>query len=203
MRQDLVLSRPARARSPNRPSPLVAVLRRLRAFPLPGYAGAALTAVLTGIVVNALTLQHERHPAPFFAPHPPASVASSGSTPAAPPASPAAPPAVAKAEDAAPAAVLPPERPASLGAVQEPMPPRRVDAISDILREDTPREGQKPILVAQNALIKLGYQLRADGVENPATLGALHEFERAHGLPVSAELTPRLLKHLTVAAAGR
>ncbi len=192
MRHDSVLTRPARAAQP---SAFVVVLRRLRAFPLRGYAGAALTAVLTGIVVNALTMQHQRHPAPFFAPHPAASVAAPA--PLAPPSP--APPAARPADDA-PAIVLPPERPASLGAVQEPTPPRRSDAIGDILREEAPRESSRPVLAAQNALIKLGYQVRADGVANSATLIALREFERAHGLPVSTELTPRLLRHLAAAA---
>jgi hypothetical protein len=195
MRHDSVLTRPARTAQPRA---LVVVLRRLRAFPLPGYAGAALTAVLTGIVVNALTLQHQRHPAPFFAPHPPASVAAPAPLAPPPPA-----PAAAQAADDAPAVVLPPERPASLGSAQEPTPPRRSDAIGDILREDAPKESPRPVLAAQNALIKLGYQLRADGVANSATLTALREFERAHGLPLSTDLTPRLLRHLVTAAAGR
>jgi hypothetical protein len=195
MRHDSVLTRPARAAPP---STLVLVLRRLRAFPLPGYAGAALTAVLTGIVVNALTLQHQRHPAPFFAPHPIASVAAPA--PRAPlPAAPSAP----QGADDAPAAVLPPERPASLSAVQEPTPPRRSDAIGEILREEATKESSRSVLAAQSALIRLGYQLRADGVANAATQTALREFERAHGLPVSTELTPRLLRHLALAAAAR
>ena len=67
MRHDSVLSRPAKK---TRPNLFATVFRRLLSFPIRGYAGAALTAVLTGIVVNALTLQHARHPAPFFAPHP-------------------------------------------------------------------------------------------------------------------------------------
>ncbi|MBV8473071.1 MAG: hypothetical protein JO234_06600, partial [Hyphomicrobiales bacterium] len=112
MRNDAVLRRPARSARSAPPSALAAVFRRLRAFPLPGYAGAALTAVLTGIVVNALTLQHQRHPAPFFAPRPPASVAAPATS--APPPAPAAAAATQSkaAEEATPAAVLPPERPA-------------------------------------------------------------------------------------------
>ncbi len=200
MRNDSVLRRSAR---PAKPSVLAVVFRRLRAFPLPGYAGAALTAVLTGIVVNALTLQHQRHPAPFFAPHPVTSVAApASSAPSPPPAAAASAATQGKAEETASAPVLPPERPTSLGA-SEPPPPRRSDAIGDILREDSGREGQKSVLAAQNALIKLGYQLRPDGVANSATHAALREFERAHGLPVSGEVTPRLLRHLVVAAAGR
>ena len=57
---------------------VAAALRRLRAMPARGYGAAALTAVLVGIVVNALTLQHERHPAPFFS-QPPNGCAEEGS----------------------------------------------------------------------------------------------------------------------------
>ena len=194
MRHDSVLSRPAKKARPNL---FAVVFRRLLSFPIRGYAGAALTAVLTGIVVNALTLQHARHPAPFFAPRPIGLV-----TPAAAP-TPApvpAPAAAAKPAEPAPASVLPPQRQTSLGAAA---PARRADEIGDILREDAAKDGQKEMLAAQNALIKLGYTLHADGVANSATLAALRDFERTHSLPISTDVTPRLLKHLAAAAVGR
>ena len=61
------------------------------------------------------------------------------------------------------------------------------------------------IQAAQSALAKLGYPVKADGVEGTATEQALREFERSHGLPVTTEVTPRLMKQLTAAArtAGR
>ena len=180
---------------------VAAVFRRLRAFPVRGYAGAALTAVLTGIVVNALTLQHERHPAPFFAPR---AIGIAPPNPAATASPPPAPAAAFKPEDSATVPVLPPQRPISLTAGDNPTPPaRHVDAIGDILREDVAKGSQKEILAAQTDLIKLGYSLHADGVANTATQTALREFERAHSLPVSTEVTPRLLKHLAAAVAGR
>jgi hypothetical protein len=196
MRHDSVLSGPARSGLRTGHAGFVAAtFRRLRALPARGYAGAALAAVLTGIVVNALTLQHERHPAPFFAARPPAVGAP---PPAAAPAAQAA-----KADDSPPAAVLPPTRPANLGSGVEPAPSAHgVDAIGDILRADSGKEGQKQILAAQNALIKLGYVLKADGLANAATSAALRDFERAHSLPVSTDVTPRLLKQLTTAASA-
>jgi len=182
MRHDSVLSEPERARRSERAGPLGAALRRLRATPARGYAGAALTAVLVGIVVNALTLQHVRHPAPFFAPHPPAAAAT--------PAPIVAPP--------------PPTRPADLaGAGDAPANPRGVDAIGDLLRVEADKDAQKALLAAQNALIKLGYPVKADGAPSAATTAALRDFERAHSLPLSSEMTPRLLKQLTAAAAAR
>jgi hypothetical protein len=161
-------------------------LQRLRALPARGYAAAALTAVLVGIVVNALTLQHERHPAPFFA-H------ASGLTPSPAP----APVAVQIAAPPAPEAT-PPARPVELGA--EASAPVRGDAIGDMLRTDQERDAQKQVVAAQNALIRLGYVLKADGESSPTMTSALHEFERAHGLPLSSTLNPKLFKTLIAAA---
>ncbi len=199
VRHDSILSERARARSRSGPGVVVAaVFQRLRALPARGYAGAALAAVLTGIVLNALTLQHQRHPAPFFA----ARQQAAGRPP---PAVAAALPAP-KPDDAAPLAVLPPSRPADLGVGADSAPNARgVDAIGEVLREESAEEAQKAILAAQNALTKLGYSLKADGTANAATLAALRDFERAHSLPISTDVTPRLLKRLTAAvnASGR
>ncbi|MGD0642772.1 MAG: peptidoglycan-binding domain-containing protein [Roseiarcus sp.] len=212
MRHDSVLSSPARSGPPKgRFGLIAAAIRRLRAMPARGYAGAALAAVLTGIVVNALTLQHERHPAPFFAARP--SIVGAPAPAAAPP------PQAAKADESAGVAVLPPARPANLGAAEpaagvrtvaepaagargavEPAASARgADAIGDILRADSAKDAEKQVLAAQNALIKLGYVLKADGSPGAATSAALRDFERAHSLPISTEITPRLLKQLTAA----
>jgi hypothetical protein len=187
MRRDATLTgRPQRAAPPI----MGGALKRLRALPARGYAAAALTAVLVGIVVNALTLQHERHPAPFFA-----------HLAAAPSPAPA-PLAVQIAAQPAPEAT-PPARPVEFGA--DSSAPARGDAIGDMLRTDQERDAQKQLVTAQSALIRLGYVLKADGESSPTTTLALHEFERAHGLPLSSTLNPKLFKTLMVAAnaAGR
>ena len=49
-------------------------------------------------------------------------------------------------------------------------------------------------------LVKLGYPVKPDGNEDAGTQQALREFERAHGLPLSTEITRRLVKQLTQAA---
>ncbi|MGA2484433.1 MAG: peptidoglycan-binding domain-containing protein [Roseiarcus sp.] len=165
---------------------VVSLWRRLGATPARGYAAAALTAALVGIVVNALALQHARHPAPFFARTP---VVAAAPTPT---------PAAALAPTAAetPTAPTPPTRPAQLGGD---------DAIADMLRADQEQEAQKRLAAAQTALVKLGYVLKADGEPSAATSTALRDFERAHGLPPSNDVTPRLLKTLSAAVnvAGR
>ena len=182
-----------------RPRPAVArksaayvasALRRLSATPARGYAAAALAAALVGIVVNALALQHARHPAPFFV-RTPTVAAAPASIPAAAPAQ-----AAATETTGAPAAPTPPARPTQLGGD---------DAIADMLRAADEQEAQRRLAAAQAALVKLGYVVKADGEPSAATTTALRDFERAHGLPPSNDVSPRLLKALSVAAnvAGR
>jgi len=174
---------------------VVSLWRRLGATPARGYAAAALTAALVGIVVNALALQHARHPAPFFA-HPPVVA----SAPA--PTQTAAPAQAAAESTAAPAAPTPPTRPVQFsGAAAS----GGDDAIGDMLRSDQEQEAQKRLAAAQTALVRLGYVVKADGEPGAATSTALREFERAHGLPPSNDVTPRLLKALAAAVnvAGR
>jgi hypothetical protein len=175
---------------------VASALRRLGATPARGYAAAALTAALVGIVVNALALQHARHPAPFFA-HAPTVAAAP-----APTAAPTPPPAPAAAETtSAPAPPIPPARPIQFSAAAA----NGDDAIGDMLRADQEQEAQKRLIAAQAALVRLGYVVKADGEPNAATSTALREFERAHGLPPSNDVTPRLLKALSAAVnvAGR
>jgi hypothetical protein len=152
-----------------------------------------------GIVVNALALQRERH----------SQAISAVSIPAAAPAtavkSPviAAVPAPAAAVDPTPIAVVqPPSRPTGLGASADATPAvppaaRGVDAIGDILRAENGKDAQRLTLSARNALTKLGYSVKAD---NASTVAALHDFQRSHSLPLSSDITPRLVKQLVTAA---
>ena len=55
-------------------------------------------------------------------------------------------------------------------------------------------------IAAQSALIKLGFAIKADGVAGASTQQAIQQFERAHGLAPSGEVTPRLVKLLSAAA---
>jgi len=180
---------------------LGAILSRL---PRRIYLGAAVSAVLVGIAVNALTLQRGRHPAPLFAPAqapPPAPAA----VPAAHPHASAAAPAVAPPAPAAEKAASPPLPPAS--PRESAAPASRADLIADLIRGGggAAGEDERLVLAAQHALIRLGYALKADGRAGAGTQQALRDFERAHKLPPSAEITPHLVKLLNAAAqnAGR
>ena len=165
---------------------------RLKAEHLPLYLGAGLAIGLVGIGVNALLFQHERRPAPLFG-----SLVAPFSSPAQPPAAPAVPkpPSAEREAPAAPPPVaLPPARPAE-AAEGSPS-----DPITDLLRGDSHVDGAHLILSAQTALAKLGYPVKPDGNDGLATQQAVRDFQRAHSLPISTEITPRLVKQLTVAA---
>jgi hypothetical protein len=189
---DSVLSRPARP-SPRKGGDGLArtFMRALLTRPARTIAGATLAAVLTGIVVNALLMQKERHSAPFFAAPRPAAVV------AEPPARPAN-----AVVESAPAVAVPPARPIDLSTSTDPVPvppPRSGDPIRDLLRGDA-RDSGHLTAAAQNALIKLGFAIKADGVEGASTEQAIQQFERTHGLAATSEITPRLVKQLSSAA---
>jgi hypothetical protein len=164
--------------------------RLVKVVPLRFYLGAALALVLVGIGLNALVFQRERHPAPLF-----------GSTlPAPAPAAPLAqklPSPDHEASAALPPAAVPPVRPADGVDASSPAPS---DPITDLLRGDARADGGRLVLAAQTALVKLGYQVKADGNDGLATQQALRDFERTHGLPLSTEITPRIVKQLSMAA---
>ncbi len=168
--------------------------QRLRALPARVYVVAAVLALLVGIGVNAVVLQTKRHPAPIFAPSPAKiSPAPLNAIPA-----PAAPSPDAGREAAAPvpAAPPPPGRQSPAAATAS----RSTDQIGNWLRGEGQADDAHLVLAAQTALVKLGYPVKADGNEGAATHQALRDFERAHGLPPTTEITPRLVKQLDAAA---
>lgn len=181
-----VLSRPARSAPRNDRRGLAqTILRRLLSRPARTIAGAVLAAVLTGIVVNALVLQKQHRSGPLSgAPHATAETPRISTAPA-------------------PGAARPPVRPASLAVAAEPapIPPSRTDdPIRDLLRGEAGKDSTHLTTAAQSDLIRLGYAIKADGVIGASTEQAIQQFERAHGLAVSNEITPQLVKLLSAAA---
>jgi hypothetical protein len=176
--------------------------RRAKAQRARTYLGAALSIILIGIGVNALVLQRERHPAPLFGQAPPSGLTSAPAPAVAPPAPAVAPaPQIAGVDrDSAAAeapAAAPPARPTeSAGAPSS----RSSDPIADLLNEEARSNSTHLILAAQTALVKLGYPVKPDGNESASTQQALRDFEHAHGLPPSTDVTPRLVKQLMLAA---
>lgn len=202
IRNDSILSRPAR-KAAARHGLVWRAAARVGAIPPRLMIGAVLSALLVGIGVNALLLQRERHPAPLFQPAP-AKIsapvpAATAPTPAPSPTLAAAP---APAREAPPPAAAPAPSPAVAPAPAPAAAPHASDSIGAFLRgEAQPADSSHLVQSAQAALAKLGYPVKADGAQGAATDEALRAFERAHGLPVTTEITPRLLKQLAAAAA--
>jgi hypothetical protein len=162
-------------------------------------AGAVLAAAMTGIIVNAMLLQHSHR----LALAPPAQV----KAPDAPPLAPVAPAANASAGgEASSAPAVPPARPADLGALIESSTgsTHAGDPIRDLLRSDSGKESdaKKLTIAAQTALIKLGFTIKADGVVGASTEQAIQQFERQRSLTPSSEITPKLVKQLNAAASA-
>lgn len=149
-------------------------------------AGAAVVAVLA-IVVNALFLQAGRHPAPMFT-----------STVTRPLAS--APPKVAAVatETVSP---LPKPRPNDADA-QVDEAPKPDDAVGHLVRAtSTPAASSSSRVAAvQRALSDYGYgQLKATGTIGAETQAAIQRFERERKMPITGQMSDRLVRELGLA----
>ncbi len=181
-------------------------------------AGALLVSIAAAIAVNALELQTARHPAPFFGhattlPQQPAT-APEAPQPTPQTMAPTAPPAVATAPAPEPVAAPVPadplgqflrknEQPGSRHhAATTAEPPARPDRISQILEQNggAPPKPNRTVLAVQRALVKLGYVLRADGIDGEATHRAIVQYESDHHLPAHGEMSAKLLRQLSAEA---
>jgi hypothetical protein len=162
--------------------------------PVESAACAVFAALMTGILLNALALQSARHPSPLFGT--PVSIV---------PAGPAEMPKPVPATP--PVAILP--RPAAAPHDAQPAATKAPDAIGDMLRTSHPASPAAAsvsnsaidaarILVLQKALLKLGYVVRPDGNMGATTRQAIEKFERERGWPARGELTPRVLREISV-----
>lgn len=157
----------------------------------------AATAV---IVINALFLQTGPHPAPIFAnlPQPVAPAELTSSTAALPRQRPAerdrsgtelATTATTSAAKPAPAG--------KSGIVSSPAAPPRHDSIAELL------EASNLLIAAQHALAEFGYgQIKPTGILGAETKSAIEKFEREHKLPVTGQMSERLVRELTVMKGG-
>ena len=192
---------------------------RLAAYPN-RIAGVLVFGLAGAIMVNALMLQHARHPAPLFRksinlpmPQAPAH---------APHEKPRVTEAVAPSRDPI-SQLLKSETPASRPAAEQEKtrPPQRHnggasehaavtavrpaahDPISQLLKAGPSRTSHsddqpKLVLGVQRALVKLGFVLRADGHMGAVTRHAIEQYERDRGLQVRDELTPKLVHQLAI-----
>ncbi|QGM44636.1 peptidoglycan-binding domain-containing protein [Methylocystis heyeri] len=159
---------------------------------------AAIAAI--GVPVNALFLQDGRHPAPIFQ-----KAASILALPTAPqqahgPAQQGEP---AKPLHAAPAVKSETAAATETTRVEAAKPAEKSrDLIGRLLEGGAPRNASaddknKTVLAAQRALAKLGFALHQDGVFGGTTRQAIEKFERANGMPVTGELSPKIRRLLS------
>lgn len=124
------------------------------------------------IVVNALLLQSGPHAAPFLANPKPEPIASS---------------------DAPKPSAPTPLRPSSISVAAQPVAMRRDDPIADLI-------GPSPRVAAvQRALSDYGYgQVQPSGILDDPTMAAIEKFERERRLPVTGEVSERLMRELAI-----
>ncbi len=161
-----------------------------------GFAGAALLAMMIGIVVNAVALQHGRR---LELPADPGPTASVKSQPAVAPA-PASTVAAAASAPSRAAAPSPPARPAPT-TVALARSQKNPDPIAELLRSSS-GDNRRLVSAAQGALAKLGFAVKATGAMDANTRSAIAEFDKSRHLPVSTEITPNLVKTLTAATSA-
>ena len=192
---DFVLSAPARSRQPRKNSPGALALAGAAVMRKPGrtLAGVVFAGLLCGIVANALFFQTARHPAPIF--HGP--VIARAAHPATPP---------------MPAAIpMPPQRPlektigaqpqyANPAATAAPRAETSKDQIGALLSggpaQSATTDATPRVAAAQKALMKLGYVVKSDGLMGAGTRKAIEMFEQSRKLPVTGELSPRVVREL-------
>ncbi|MGB7037337.1 MAG: peptidoglycan-binding domain-containing protein [Xanthobacteraceae bacterium] len=135
-------------------------------------SAAILLAAATSIVImiNAVFLQSGPHPAPFLVNPRSEPIASS---------------------DAPKPNASAPQRRLTTAIAAQPVAVRRDDPIADLI-------GPSPRIAAvQRALSDYGYgQVHPSGILDDATTAAIEKFERERRLPVTGEVTDRLMREL-------
>jgi hypothetical protein len=172
----------ARGNARTRPVRLPVFFRVLMQRPRASLFAIAGTAGSVAIVINALYLQPGPHPAPIFAIAPPVMAAANND--AAPSARPQAPVAEIVRSEPNP---MPVKAPA---AAHAPAPTR--DPIGNLINSS------RPLGPIQRALSEFGYgPLETNGTLGPNTRAAIERFERDHKMPVTGQISDRLIRELS------
>lgn len=197
---------PASLPAPKTPSPVVADIQRelaRRGFydgAVDGLSGprteagvrafeqAARLKVTTGEPTEAVLAELRRAPAVQVAaaPAPPVVAATSAARPPAPASAPSAAPPLSPAAAAARAMLPPAAVPGDAAITGSVRPPGDVQA------------GSSRILAVQKALARLGYgPIKLDGQPGTETRLAVQRFERDRNLPVTGDITDRMVRELS------
>jgi len=166
-------------------------------------AGVLAFAAVSAIIANALLLQAGRHPSPMFGSvvAPPAT----GSVSASPLPRPRPVDAATRSGDAS----LSEPKPAE----PKPAEPKAADPLANLAKSTSaptaapstvnPATGPRRVAAVQRALTEYGYgQLKPTGTVGSDTQAAIQKFERERKIPVTGQISDRLLRELT-AVIGR
>jgi len=183
------------------------VMRILLHSPKDMIAGALAFVAAGAIIANALFLQAGRHPSPMFG--------TVAAMPAAPPA-PANPLPRPRPLDVAARAIEPPAAPEP-----KPVEAKSNDPMTNLVvkatgaapaagsnvarppapipsRETTQSTGSRRVAAVQRALTEYGYgQLKATGTIGADTQAAIQKFERDRKIPITGQMSDRLVRELT------
>jgi len=167
-------------------------------------AGALAFTAVSAIIANALFLQAGRHPAPMFGSVITMPVASAPANPLPRPRpaeadvfQPESKPMEPKAADP-PANLVKTTSAAPALPASVPRPPALVPVSSHGDAAAISGPGARRVAAVQRALTEYGYgQLKPTGVVGSDTQAAIQKFERARKLPVTGQLSDRLVRELT------
>jgi Putative peptidoglycan binding domain len=179
-------------------------------------AGALAFAAVSAIIANALFLQAGRHPSPMF-----------GSVFAMPAASPLPRPRPVEADTSVTEPKLAESklsesrlfesRPVEQKPVERPAEPKAADQLTNLVKATNPPPavsanvlrppapipaaavGARRVAAVQRTLTEFGYgQLKPTGTVGSDTQAAIQKFERERKLPVTGQMSDRLVRELTV-----
>lgn len=191
------------------------MMRVLLHSPKDTAAGAVAFAAVLAVIVNAMFLQHGRHPSPMFGGH--VMLLKPVADPVAPPAT--------TSPVVAPASPLPRPRPVGADRRSEIVPdeapaPQAADPIGHLVRKvaarsEAPSGGHKAeakgegppsrrVATVQRLLSDYGYgQLAPHGHVDAGTRAAIRKFELARHLPVTGQVSDRLVAELAAMTGHR
>jgi hypothetical protein len=178
-------------------------------------AGVLAFAAVSAIITNALFLQAGRHPSPMFGSV--AALSATGSVPASPLPRPRPADVMTRSAEPSPADPKPAEPKAadplanlvkstnapSVAPSNTARPPASIPASSQNEMAASPAAGPRRVAAVQRALTEYGYgQLKPTGTVGSDTQAAIQKFERERKIPVTGQVSDRLVRELA-AVTGR
>lgn len=170
------------------------IMRVLLHSPKDTVAAAAALAAVIAIMTNALFLQAGRHPSPMFGTAFISPAPISAPLPRVrPPEADPRPSEVTPIETPAPAPVKAAPPPSSGSRAPAAATAHRADPVGDLINST------RRIAAIQRALTDYGYgQLKPTGVLGTDTQAAIQKFEKDRKLPITGQITDRLIKDIVV-----